>query len=145
MEIQDILYIYQDKGFEYLSLDEQNFLREYIEKNSEYCYDMYRGIVVAKDYHIEVGQKIKFQELFASFTDDWGVAKKFAGHEDIEKLEDWQIPHGIIFELEEGQGIEIASITDVEDEREWLLLDNEYEVIEIEEVEKNLLLVKITA
>jgi len=42
----------------------------------------------------------------------------------------------------EGNGIDIASITDVDSEREWLLLDNEHEVVEIEEVEEKLLLIK---
>jgi len=41
----------------------------------------------------------------------------------------------------EGNGIDIASITDVDSEREWLLLDNEHEVVEIEEVEEKLLLI----
>mgnify|MGYP001172881656 CR=1 FL=1 len=135
MEISEILSNYAQLGFDAINVDEEMAIADFIEKNQENCpVPLYRGIYVDHDFELAVGDKVDFQNLFSSFDERFEVAQEFADRG----------AKGVIFVLENPIGLPIYNYTDDTSfgETEWLILDNEYIVKEVEE-QDNLIIAKI--
>jgi len=121
--IEKIIEDYQQLGFDVISIDEENAISEYIQQNLEPCpVELYRGIMVSCDFEVEVGDKIRSQHLFESYTEDIEVAKEFALRRN----------QGVILKIEEPVGLPIYLVTENENEQEWLIPGGEYIITDIE-------------
>ena len=126
---KEILRQYAQEGFEILDDQEHDLLVEYIEKEQEECPEpLFRGINVSEDHEISTSEKVRFKEGFASFDENYEVAEEFAKRG----------AKGIVFELEDAEGLPVYMHTDerCNDETEWLVLGGEFEVIEVEELDE---------
>jgi hypothetical protein len=126
MEISAILSDYAQLGFDAINIDEEMAIADFIQKHQETCsVVLYRGIFVDDDFELFVGDKVEFQNLFASFDERFEVAQDFAKRGG----------KGVIFVLEDPVGLPIYNYTDDTNfgESEWLILDNEYIVSKVEE------------
>lgn len=125
MKIAEILEDYQQLGFDVISSDEEIAISEYIQNNLQPCpVELYRGIMVPRDFEVEVGDKIRSRRLFESYTEDAEIAKQFAFRRNQGK--------GVILKIEEPVGLPIYLVTQNENELEWLVPGGEYIVADIE-------------
>lgn len=129
MDIKKIMEEYQDSP-RYVSNEELKFMSEYIQNHTEECPAiLYRGKMTDKNTAYEIGQEIKFNHDFLSFTEDTDTAEKFAS----------TITNGIgvIFELDESEGCPLYAITQNDYETEWLIPTKNYRITGIQPYEYN--------
>ncbi|WP_276913963.1 hypothetical protein [Aneurinibacillus aneurinilyticus] len=138
MDAKELLSAYAQLGFDSIDTTEKEIaILNYIEQHKETCPEpLYRGIMVDATFKIEVGEKVQFQNLFASFDEDEEVAIEFASRRK----------KGVVYVLNDAEGLPVYMHTDVcAGETEWLILDREFEVLEVEQSEEyeNITLVTI--
>lgn len=129
--MERVLHIYGQEGFDNLDTEKELKIAEYIEKEqTSIPVPLYRGIKTEDDF--QVGEVVAFENCFASFDENEETAREFAGE------------RGVLFVIEEGKGMPLYEyISTCFGESEWLILDAEFEVTEVEYEEDGLTIVSI--
>jgi len=115
---------YAQLGFDGISVDEEVAIAEYIDEHKEVCpVELYRGMMVDRDFEIEVGEEIEFENSFASFDENQEVAVEFAARRG----------NGVVLILDGGiEGLPIYMHTDVcFGETEWLIPAQKFVITEV--------------
>jgi hypothetical protein len=115
---------YAQLGFDGISVDEEIAIAEYIDENKEVCpVELYRGMMVDRDFEIEVGQEIEFENTFASFDEDIDTAVKFATRRN----------HGVVLVLDEDiEGLPVyMHASTCAGETEWLIPAQKFVITEV--------------
>lgn len=122
--MMNILTNYAQQGFDVIDSAEETAIVEYIQEHQQECpIELYRGMMVEEDFEIEVGEIVEFENSCASFDEDMAKAKDFA----------LRIRYGVLYILENPVGLPLYEHADTcWDEQEWLILDGEFEVTDVE-------------
>lgn len=111
------------QGAAYINDEEALEIVEYIEQNQIHCpATLYRGVCLGGT--LEVGAVINVTDgkYFASWTEEEWVAAEFSKERGA-KI-------SAVFQIENESGLPLS---DYSSEMEWLVLDKEYEVVDVEE------------